>query len=118
MSEDQDFTVTDQDQPLPEEQTYRETMRGIRSFMGWSRIPNINSVTNTSEDNPFAGPKTAVPGKVLVLMPTEHWLCRKLAKLNITLVEGYPSRSSEASCLLKDVFLRPAESQAVFRPQS
>ena len=33
-------------------------------------------------------------------------------RLNITLVEGYPSRSSEAGGLLKDQFLQPAESQA------
>ena len=45
-------------------------------------------------------------------MPTEDWLCRKLAKLNITLVEGYPSCSSEAGGLSKDVFLRPAKSRS------
>ena len=93
LSDDQDITVTDQDQHLSEEQTYRETMRGICSFIGWSHIPDMDSAINTSEDNPFAGQKTAVPGMVLVQMPTEDWLCMKLAKLNITLVEGYPSCS-------------------------
>ena len=112
LSEDQDVTVTDQDQHLSEEQTYRETMRGICSFMGWSHITDMDSVTNTSEDNRFPSPKTAVSGKVSVQMPTEDWLCRKLAKLNVSLVEGYPSRSSEASGLSKDVFLRPAKSQS------
>ena len=57
--------------------------------MGWSHIPDIDSATNTSEDNPFAGPKTPVPGKVSVQMPTEDWLCKKLEKLNTALVEGY-----------------------------
>ena len=89
ISDDQDATGVDQDQPLSQEQTYRE--RGIRSFMGWSHVPDIDSVTNTSEDNPFAGSKTPVPGKVSVQMPTEDWLCKKLQKLNTTLVEGYPS---------------------------
>ena len=107
LSDDQHITVTDQEQHLSEEQTYREKMRGIRSFMGWSHIPDMDSATNTSEDNPFAGPKTPVPGKMLVLMPTEEWLCRKLSKLNLTLIEGYPSRG-----LSKDVFLRPAKSQS------
>ena len=72
----------------------------------------MDSATNNSEDNPFASQKTPVPGKVSVQMPTEDWLCRKLAKLNLTLVEGYPSCGSEASGLLKDVFLRPAKSQS------
>ena len=87
-------------------------MKGIRSFMGWSHIPEMDSAALTSDDNPFAGPKTIAPGKVSVKMPTEDWLCRKLAKLNITLVEGYPSRGSEAGGLAKDVFLRPARSQS------
>ena len=86
LSDDQEATGVNQDQ-----QTYRETMRGIRSFMGWSHIPDIDSVTNTCEDNPFAGHKTPVLGKVsAVQMPTEDWLCKKLEKLNTTLVEGYP----------------------------
>ena len=112
LSDDQDVTGFDQDQPLSQEQTYRETMRGIRSFMGWSHVPDIDNPADTSEDNPFAGPKTPVPGKVSVQMPTEDWLCKKLQKLNTTLVEGYASRGSEAGGLLKDVFLRPAKSQS------
>ena len=72
----------------------------------------MDSTASTSDDNPFAGPKTVTPGKVSVKMPTEDWLCRKLAKLNLTLVEGYPSRGSEAGGLAKDVFLRPAKTQS------
>ena len=112
LSEDQDQTVTDQDQPVSEEQNYRETMQGIRSFMGLLHIPEVDSTATTSDDNPFAGPKTVAPGKVSVKTPTEDWLCRKLAKLNLTLVEGYPSRGSEAGGLAKDVFLKPARSQS------
>ena len=112
LSEDQDHPVTDLDHPLSEEQNYRDTMQGIRSFMGWCHIPEMDSTASTSDDNPFAGPKTVTPGKVSVKMPTEDWLCRKLAKLNLTLVEGYPSRGSEAGGLAKDVFLRPAKTQS------
>ena len=72
----------------------------------------MDTFNNTAEENPFASPKTEVPGKVSVQMPVDDWLCRKLSKLNITLVEGYPSQSSEAGGLLKDQFLRPAKPQA------
>ena len=89
LSEDQDVTMTDQDQVASEEQTYRETMQDIRSYMGWSHIPDIDTSATSAEDNPFAGPKTQTPGKVSVQMPVDDWLCRKLNKLNITLVEGY-----------------------------
>ena len=84
----------------------------------------MDSSTNPSNNNPFAGPKAPVPSKVSVQMPTEDWLCVNLSKLNTTLVEGYPSRSSEVGGLLKDQFLRPAKSLtsqvvwAVFRPES
>ena len=106
-----DVQDVDLDHTVSEEQTYRETMRGIRSYMGWSHIPDIDSA-NPSDDNPFAGPKAPAPSKVSVQMPTEDWLCRKLAKLNVALVEGYASRTSEAGGLLLDQFLRPAKSQA------
>ena len=108
LSEDQNLIVTEPDQFL---RTYRETMRGIRSYMGWSNIPDMDS-TNTASDNPFSSLKATVPGKVSVQMPMEDWLCRKLSKLNITLVEGYPSRSSEVGVLMKDQFFRPAKSQS------
>ena len=104
-------SVADQDQPVSEEQNYRDTMQGIRSYMGWSHIPEVDNTTATSDDNPFAGPKTVTPGKVSVRMPTEEWLCKKLGKLNLTIAEGYPSRGSEAGGLAKDVFLRPPCSQ-------
>ena len=73
--------------------------------------PDIDSGTTTSEDNPFAGPKLHTPGKVSVNLPTDEWLCRKMSKLNITLVQGYPTRTSEAGGLLRDQFVRPPKSQ-------
>ena len=103
---------TDPDQTLSEDQTYRETLRGIRSYMGWNQIPDIESTAATGDDNPFAGPRSQPVGKVSVRLPTDDWLCNKMAKLNVTLVEGYPSRSSEAGGLLRDQFVRPPKSQS------
>ena len=102
---DQDAATNDPDQILSEDQNYRETMRGIRSYMGWTHIPDMDTAISTSDDNPFAGPKTQPTGKVSVNMPVDEWLCKKMGKLNLTLVEGYPSRSSEAGGLLKDQFV-------------
>ena len=80
--------------------------------MGWTHIPDMDTNTSNADDNLFAGSKVQTPGKVSVQMPTDDWLCKKLSKLNVTLVEGYPSRSSEAGGVLKDQFVRPAKSQA------
>ena len=40
--QNQDTATADLDQTLLE-QTYQETVRGIRSFMGWWHIPDIES---------------------------------------------------------------------------
>ena len=77
LSEDQEANLSDRDQSLSEEQSYRETMRGIQSYMGWNHIPDIDSGATTPEDNPFAGPKLHTPGKVSVNLPTDEWLCKK-----------------------------------------
>ena len=69
----------------------------------------MNTSAATSDDNPFASPKAQGPGKISIQMPSDDWLCRKQSKLNLTLVEEYPSRISEAGGLLKDQFLRPPQ---------
>ena len=103
LSDDQDFV---EQEPTSEEHNYRETMSGIRSFMGWTHVPDMGS-SNPSDDNSFAGPKAPV----LVQKPTEQWLCKKLSKLNLTLVEGYLSRTAEAGSLPMDQFLKLARPQ-------
>ena len=112
LSDEQDMTVTEPDQIPSAKQTYRETMRGTRSYMGWTDIPDVDRSNTASDDNPLFGPKAPVPSKISVTMPTEEWLCKKLSKLNVTLTEGYPTRSTEAGGLMKDQFLRPAKSQS------
>ena len=108
---DQDLSLTDTDQALSEEQTYRETMRGIRAYMDWSHIPDIDSTSSNAEDNRFSAPKQQPAGKISVNLPTDDWLCRKMDRLNVTLVQGYPSKSSESGGLQRDHFVKPAKSQ-------
>ena len=57
LSDDHEVSFTDPDQSLSKEQSYRETMRGIRSYLGWTHILDVGSGTSMSDDNPFAGPK-------------------------------------------------------------
>ena len=89
-----DATVSDTDQSLSEEQSYRESMRGIRSFMGLTHILDMITTTGSSNDNPFAGTRLQTPGKVSVL------------------IDGYPSHSAEAGGLQRDQFLKSPRSQA------
>ena len=42
LSDEHDASFTDPEQSLSEEQSYRETMRGIRSYMGWNHIPDMD----------------------------------------------------------------------------
>ena len=96
------------DQELSEEASYRETIRGVRSFMGWDKIPEFDSVSS-SHDNPFARSRVQPTGKVSVKLPVDDWLCRKMEfrqKLNFTITEGYSSRNTETAGILRDQFVK------------
>ena len=60
------------DQELSEEANYRETMRGVRSFLGWHKVPEFKTVSS-SDDNPFAGARTQPTRKVSVKLPVDDW---------------------------------------------
>ena len=94
------------DQEHFEEANYRETMRGVHSFMGWHQIPDFDSPSSSMDDNPFAGSRTQPTGKVSIKLPADDWLCRKLEKLNLTIAEGYPSRNADTAGLLRDQFVK------------
>ena len=100
-----DLPETTTDQDLSEDANYRETIRGVRSFMGWHHIPDYDNSAASMDDNPFAGSRVKRTGKVSVRLPVDEWLCRKMEKLNLTVAEGYPSSNSENSGLLRDLSL-------------
>ena len=54
-SPDRDVPRNEADQEPTEEANYRETMRGVRSFMNWRKIPEFETVSSAADDNPFAG---------------------------------------------------------------
>ena len=100
------------DKVLSEEQNYRETVGGVRAFMGWTHIPDLEYSPASRTDNPWVGHRAQPVGKVSVALPPEDWLCQKLASLNLVLLEGYPSKSTEPGSLHVDQFLRPPKSQS------
>ena len=104
--EDQpDVDAGDSDRAISEDQNYRETVRGVCAFMGWNHIPDLEYSPASRTDNPWVGHRAQPVGKVSVLLPPEDWLCRKLENLNLVLIEGYPSKSSEPGGLHVDKFL-------------
>ena len=46
---DQDISVKDTDQASTEEQNHRESMHGVRLYMGWTHIPDIGSTPSSAE---------------------------------------------------------------------
>ena len=107
-------TATDQD--LSEDANYRETIRGVRSFMNWHHIPDCDNSAASMDDNPFAGSRVKTTGKVK--LPVDEWLCKKLEKLNVTIAEGYPARNSETSGLLRDQFVKTPRSSKWYDMQA
>ena len=90
------------DQDLSEDANYRETIRGVRSFMGWHQIPDYDSTSSSLDDNLFAGSRAKPTGKVSVKLPVDEWLCRKFEKLNVTVAEGYPDWWTAARPVCED----------------
>ena len=109
-SPDRDVPKDEADQEPTEEANYRETMRGVRSFMNWHKIPEFETVSSAADDNPFAGACVHPTGKVSVKLPVEDWLCRKMSNLNLTITEGYPTRNTDNTGLLRDQFIKPPRS--------
>ena len=108
----QDSDSAEKDKVLSEDQNYRETIRGVRAFMGWNHIPDLEYSPTSRADNPWIGHRSQPVGKVSVLLPPEDWLCKKLENMNLVLLEGYPSKSSEPGGLHMDQFLCPPKSQS------
>ena len=109
-SADRDVSRDDHKSEPTEEANYRETMRGVRSFMNWHKVPEFETVSSTADDNPFAGARVKPTGKVSVKLPVDDWLCRKMSSLNLTLTEGYPTRNMDNSGLLRDQFIKTPRS--------
>ena len=63
----------DQDNIQTEDQSSRETVRGVGSYMGWDFIPDLESSATSSSDNPWAGGHPQPVGKVSVAFPAEEW---------------------------------------------
>ena len=88
-----------------EDMSYRETVR--------SHIPTFE--TDYSEpdksNNPWKGKNPKKPTRISVAMPPDDWLCQKLERLNLTVAEGYPSRSQDSAGLKRDQFIKVPKSQ-------
>ena len=47
--------IPDSDRAISEDQNYRETVRGVRAFMGWTHIPDLEYSPASRTDNPWVG---------------------------------------------------------------
>ena len=109
-----ELSDTGEKQEVTEDMNYRETVRSVRSFMGWNHIPVFEADFSEPDksNNPWKGKVPRRPARVSVAMPPDDWLCQKLERLNTMVAEGYPSRSQDSSGLKKDQFIKMPKSQA------
>ena len=96
-----------------EDMSYRETVRSVRSFMGWHHIPAFETdyAEPDKSNNPWKGKNPRKPTRISVAMPPDDWLCQKLERLNLTVAEGYPSCSQDSAGLKRDQFVKVPKSQ-------
>ena len=109
-----ELSDTGEKQKVTEDMNYRETVRSVRSFLGWNHIPVFEADFSEPDksNNPWKGKVPRRPARVSVAMPPDDWLCQKLERLNTAVAEGYPSRSQDSSGLKKDQFIKMPKSQA------
>ena len=98
---------------------YKETVRAVRAFLGWSHIPDfeLSATDGDRSDNPWKGKHPRKSGKISVELPADDWLYHKMERLNTRVAEGYPSRSQESTGLKVDQFVRTPKSQAKWYQQ-
>ena len=105
--DDRELLSTAWNQEVNEEMSYRETIRSVCSFMGWTHIPEFDLTYGKDwerANNPWKG-KNPGPSVSFALLP-DGWLCHKLEKLNLEVLEGYPNRSQDLRGLETNQFVR------------
>ena len=82
--------------------------------MGWHHILTFETTFSEPDksNNPWKGKNPRKPTHVSVAMPPDNWLCQKLERLNLTALEGYPSRLQDSAGLKKDQFIKVPKSQS------
>ena len=97
-----------------EDMSCRETVRSVRAFMGWHHIPTFETdyTEPDKSSNPWKGKHPNKPTRISIAMPPDDWLCQKLERLNLTVAEGYPSRSQDSAGLKRDQFVKVPKTQS------
>ena len=55
MSGEETDTEHEPDQVTSERQNFWETVRGVRSYIGWNQVPEFKSSASSQDDNPMTG---------------------------------------------------------------
>ena len=103
--------ATESGQALSEEQSHRETVHGIKSFMGWTHIPDMDNCSSSADDNLFAALKQQPVEKISVKLPTDEWFVKRWTS-QYNLGWRTPSRASETGGLQEDQFVKVRKSQS------
>ena len=101
----------EKDRIFSEDQSYRETVRGVRAYMEWSFIPDKEFTAQSRHDNPWASTRSQPVGKISVAFPPEDWFCRKFEQMNLYIIDGHVLRSGERVWLRTDQFLKVPKTQ-------
>ena len=76
------YDPREKDRIYSEDQSYRETVKGVRACMEWSFIPDREFTAQSRHDNLWTGTRSQPVGKISVAFPPEDWFCRKLEQMN------------------------------------
>ena len=104
LSDSGDFESQD-NQDIGEEPSYRENIRAVRHYMGWTDIPEFQA-SPQQENNPWISPKPVTSGRINLQLPVDEWLAKRMDSLNLAVAQGYPSKASDSAGLTTNRFLK------------
>ena len=104
--------LQEKDRIISEDQSYQQTVRGVRAYMEWSFILDQEFTAQSRHDNPWTDRTRSQPvGKISVAFSPEYWFCRKFEQMNLYIIDGHVSRSGERGWLRTDQFLQVPKTQ-------
>ena len=96
-----EFDEIENAQKMSDEQSYKENIRAVRQFMGWSEVPEFVPASSR-EDNPFLAEKPLGSGRLNIQLPVDEYLCRRMDAVNRTVATGYPTKASDTAGLARN----------------
>ena len=96
--------LTSAGEPKSTDQSYRDNIKAIKAYMGWTSLPSVDSDSSGAR-NPFQN-KPTVKGRLSVKFPIDPWIVEHLKDVNDEVAAGYAGKNSDSLGITQNQFVR------------